>query len=134
MDSAPFDPLLAMHASAYSAWTLSLCSANLDAFNWFKNPQPGDLVIETSTAARIHSDRFPAAWRAETLKKSIGRLVDKAVEPFHDEATWAEVKDGYSERPMQTVWYVQNVDGSTCRWENADFVRVPEQYRPWSEL
>lgn len=134
MESAPFDPLLALHASAYSAWTLSLCAPNLDAFNWFKNPQPGDLVIETSSAARIHSDRFDAKRRAETLAKSVGRLTSKAVEPFHDDATWEKVKDGYGPRPMQTVWYIQNLDGSTCRWENADFVRVAEQYRPWSSL
>jgi hypothetical protein len=130
MNDTPFNPLAVLHAAAYSAWSLALGSRDLRAFHWFKSPQPGDMVIETSTLHLVYGERFVAR-RDETLQKSVGRLVKKAVEPFHDDATWEEIKDGYGARPMQTVWYVANLDGTSCRWENADFVRIPETYCPW---
>jgi hypothetical protein len=125
-----FDPLAVLHAAAYSAYNLALDSRDIRAFRWFKDPQPGDMVIELSTMFLVYGERFKAR-RAETLRASIGRLVEKATEPWHDDATWETVKGEYDKRPMQTVWYVKLLDGVTFRWENADFARVPESYAPW---
>lgn len=79
------------------------------AFKWMSDPQPGDLVIETSTAH--YRDRDADA---------VGRLVRKAREPN-------------TNHMLETVWYVERLDGTTERWRNADFIRLPETLAPWEE-
>jgi hypothetical protein len=80
-----------------------------------RDPQPGDLVLETSTlwrAARYVEDtpgQFP----------NLGVLLRMTTEPMPGDS-----ED--EEPPTERVWYVRPLDGSVpeYRWTNADFIRV----------
>lgn len=107
-----------------------------------KDPQPGDLVIETSTLFRRDED---------TRIKAMGILVAHRVEWCQKDADWeAEIereraaheeflRGPYShpgdgpfdpsdhERLTDHAWYVQYGPkaGDICRWENCDFMMIP---------
>jgi hypothetical protein len=73
-------------------------------------PQPGDLVVETSSA-QVHPD-----------PDAIGWLVDHGDAPYKEDGTG----------PRREVWDILPLSGRTQkdwgyqRWENADFRRVPK--------
>ena len=82
-------------------------------------PQPGDVVLETSTIwrwARHGQDATRAAY------PEIGILLRIAEEPFPREEGELEPDDGARE----TVHYIRPLDGSARehRWTNARFIRV----------
>jgi hypothetical protein len=66
------------------------------AFDWMRNPSPGDLVIEKTSLA-LHPQR-------------VGRLL--GMEP-----------DGFG---GQRVYFVIGWDGEFMRWENCEFIRIPD--------
>lgn len=115
MSDTPPTPELGpiLRAAAYSAYHLSLCAHTVEAFEWFKNVQIGQLVIETST---IHF--------RQCNSHGIGWLVEKTQEPFPGD--WGDEKP-----PLEPCWYIKCFDGLIYRWTNADFVRVPDSVCPW---
>lgn len=100
-------------ASAYLAY--SGCFGNQKLFEFFSKIAPGMLVMETSSVGR----------RRDYDLIRIGHLDRIADEPFHSDAEWEEVKDDYSKRPMERVFYIRALyDGKIKRWTNASFIRV----------
>lgn len=83
-----------------------------DGWERAKNPMPGDLVVEMTTAFRA---RDPMAQIPQ-----IGILLRVADEPWPD---WNEAEE---ERPapLETVYYVRPLDGTVneFRWVNASFI------------
>lgn len=93
------------------------------------NPQPGDLVLEVTTIHRV-------PWKHAGL----GWLLRIAREPVWTPETWAEEEGDrpYSECPTQKVWYIDpldpNVKETPYRWEDAEFVTIPNERVPgWME-
>lgn len=111
-----------------------------------KDPQPGDLVIETSTFyRRDEDDRI----------KAMGILVGHRVEWWETDAEWAAtveeeraaheefLRGPYShpgdgpfdpskcERTTDHAWYVQYGPkaADVCRWVNCDFMMIPADPR-----
>jgi hypothetical protein len=74
------------------------------------NPQPGDLVLETTTLRR------PNSYGAR-----LGRLLRIVDEPFPD---WP---DDEGDAPLERVWYITLPDGREYRWTNASFIAVPTE-------
>lgn len=103
------DPLLTRPASD-TVLKLAVHAARRLSLNE-REPQPGDLVVET-TLFRLDPD-------------AIGWLVD------HGEAAYAEDGTG----PTREVWDIAPLSGrhqegrTWQRWENADFRPVPEVVR-----
>jgi hypothetical protein len=90
-----------------------------------KNPQPGDLVLETSSLGR--SD-------VEQRAMGFGFLLTHRDEWAQTDDEWAkeEVRPGYDEfdqpRPVEPrVYYVQYgpKPDDICRWVNCSFIAVP---------
>lgn len=82
-------------------------------FNRVKNPEPGDLVLETST--------FYARDLRGYGHVAVGTLVERKVESLVYE------EDGLESQPYQEeAWYVTPLTGGeTIRWTNADFIAIP---------
>jgi hypothetical protein len=100
--------------SAYNAYLGSFGGhdAAIRRHRWFTDPQPGDLVMETSTIyAKSQYDNI-----------RIGFLKSTAREPVYTPEEW----DGDDEPiPTEKVWYIEALfDGEVKRWTNADFIRV----------
>ena len=97
-------------------------------FERMRNPQVGDLVLETSTYYREPWD--PGA---------LGYLDRVGLEPICSEEEWDEEEEGpYASCPTEKVWYVRpfvpTIDGKTeVRWHNADFIALPDcaRWLPW---
>lgn len=109
----------------YAAWSSNLIGGppkTTDRFNWFKNVQPGMLVMETSTA-----------WIDERDEHRFGHLIAIERGNFHTDEEWEEAKEGYSEeeeRPQDTFWRIELLsDGTEYRWRNCHFIRVPENLK-----
>ncbi len=109
--------------NAYVAWSNTLIGNAPPAihaqFERMKDPQVGDVVLETSTiwkASRYTNDtpsQFPG----------LGVLLRTADEPYPIDP------DEYADDepvPTEKVWYVRPLDGSVpeYRWTNASFIRV----------
>lgn len=117
-------PLL--HASAIAAWRSSFSGQSQwlrDRLEWFRNPQPGELVVETTTAFNSPIN-------------SIGYLISANFEPCFSDEEWEKVKDEYgNKRPTEKIWRIRLlIDGTECKWENANFVRVPVDLRDFSTI
>ncbi len=78
---------------------------NIRAYNLVKDPQPGDLVVELSTALTDRESNF-------------GRLILCREEfvPFNEEP------GGYYDK----FWYIETPEGTLARWHNCNFVKVME--------
>ena len=115
---APVELATALRCAAYSAYTLALSAQGYQcgAFDWFKNVQPGDMVIETSTAYHRNRDMHGIGW-----------LEKKTREEYPRGEAWEE-GDPIA---FEDCWYIRCFDGVVYRWTNADFVRVPTSIRPW---
>lgn len=114
-------------ANADAAYSSSLIGTNLDTprkrFEFFHNPRVGDLVMEMSTIGFRECNRT-----------RIGYLVKITEEPYPvpDGMTEEEYRKEYEPEPIPTerVYYISLlVDGSECRWTNARFIRVVEDWR-----
>lgn len=89
-----------------------------------KDPQPGDLVAETSTFHRADED---------TRIKALGILVAHRVEWWQTDGEWAAAMAdepaelrGNGNRATDHAWYVQYGPqaGDICRWVNCEFITV----------
>lgn len=106
---------------AYALWGASMCAGPQhlrDLFEELKNPQPGDLVLETSTFFRS----------ADNPAQGIGTLVSSGMAPCYasrDEARAAGWADD-EPIPERLVWDIRLDfdDGRVFRWENAYFIKV----------
>ena len=84
------------------------------------DPQPGDLVIETS-----------AAWRPDSECRGLGILLAHRREWCSNDKEWAvyraEEPDD-DERLADHYWYVQYGPGDRdiARWEDCEFIAIPE--------
>lgn len=106
---------------SYNLYCASLCSGppKLAAlFDELRNPQPGDLVMETTTHLMESCDP----------KEGIGTLVAVGMAPYY--ATREEARAaGYDDDepiPERLVWDIKLdfADGRMSRWENAIFIKV----------
>ena len=87
------------------------------------HPQPGDLVVETST--------FGIRERDGNAHSAVGTLVERVTEtlPYGDEAP-GEDPEYYTEE----VWYVTPyLGGEAVRWVNAHFVAIPATQEPGNQ-
>jgi hypothetical protein len=89
-----------------------------------KNPQPGDLVVESSTGVRTRD--------LDTRTKAFGILIEHRNEWWETDAEWeaqkrAEGWDDDEDRRVDHAWYIQygNDPGDVCRWVNCDFLAIP---------
>ncbi len=108
--------------NAYATWTATLIGnahpSTKALYLRMRNPQIGDLVLETST---IHREPWDPG--------ALGRLVGVSKE------VWGEAEDWSSgEQPTEQVWYLEpflpTKDGKTeVRWCNADFIAIPDSLR-----
>lgn len=97
-----------------------------------RHPQPGDLVLEETTAARRLAE--------ETFDSSgLGWLIREVREPVWSEDEWDEDEREmerprpYSECPTERVFYVDRLDGGgEIRWRDASFIAIPPMLsREW---
>lgn len=111
-------------ASAYAAWCSQLISGppkTLERFRWFKNFEPGQLVMEVTSLHQEAQNEY-----------RIGHLLSVGMEPFHSDEEWEQVKAEWKgqPRPTEKVYRIRTlVHGTEFRWRNADFIRVPENLR-----
>ncbi len=86
-------------------------------YDGIRYPQPGDLVVETSS--------FGYRERQQDWHQAIGRFICKRREyvPFKEEP------GGYHD----DFWYLEALDGKLVRWSNCDFVRVHEDGLPYDD-
>jgi len=81
-----------------------------------RDPQPGDLVVESGTH-----------WRGDVQDrmKGLGRLIIKRREWRHTDQQWAQLDTGGAQRPTDLAWYVQYGPRDVCRWTDCTFWVVP---------
>ena len=133
MTEPPTNWLKLLKSSAYAAYSSNLIGGPPIShwrYEWFKNPRPGDLVMETSTV-----------WMDERDPFRFGYLVSNNFEFRHSDEEWKEAlaNGDYDEkldkRPTERIWRIKLLtDGSEYRWENADFIRVTEGLREFSDI
>lgn len=115
--------LIAM--AGYAAWCATLIGnappSTKALYDRMRAPQPGDLVVETSTLHRTPWD--PGA---------VGRLLRTAMEPRWTRERWI-ADGGDADEPIRTeqIWYVApfvpTQDGrDEVRWWNASFIAIPD--------
>jgi hypothetical protein len=88
-----------------------------------RNPQPGDLVYETSTARRPGSELY-----------GLGILIAHRIEWWSSDEDWARAMADEPEslrsddnRPTDHAWYIQFGPGeqNVYRWVNCEFMMLP---------
>lgn len=102
------------------------CESMRTRWQRMQNPQPGDLVLETSSCPmRLRGGKMPPHVASVT---GIGILERTAREPIAVDE-WDEAEDG--PKPTEEVFYIRRLDNETIdspwgnnvfRWTNASFV------------
>jgi hypothetical protein len=121
---------VALGAAGYAAYTLTIVGHAAPIADRYRervtHPEPGDLVVETST--------FAARSRKGFGHVAVGTLVRSGVEHIVESPT-DEEPDGFEYDEL--AWYVRPfVGGDTVRWTNAEFIAIPrsqEQVRQWEK-
>jgi len=118
--------MLAM--SAYNGYNAALCGSPTPSQRSLidfmsTEPEMGDLVMEASTV-----------WYRERDSVRIGRLIgcveeyvpnDDGEQPAEDEVS--DYQAHYAEPyPKERFWYIATPTGCMFRWNNARFLRLPE--------
>lgn len=109
-----------LKSTAYNLWQASLCEGPQlirDLFQELRNPQPGDLVMETTTHRMKNRDPL----------EGIGRLVSITREPTCSPEAWKESGAEEGEPiPTERVWTIELIfdAGRQFRWRNADFIKI----------
>lgn len=122
----------ALRCSAYRCWRMSLFASAAGygsraahhtkvLYEWFDRPEPGDLVVELTTAMLIASGQGRPGDDGSSLV-GIGRLLWTGVETLRHPDEPEGDGTTYDER----CWYVVEHTGRVVRWRNCDFARVPE--------
>lgn len=96
-----------------------------------RGPQPGDLVVESSTRYRNADE--------DHRTKAFGRLVLVRDEWWETHEEWQQLVeedgglDAVIDRKTDRAWYVQYGPDHICRWVNCDFVVLPVEMarRDW---
>lgn len=98
-----------------TAWALALGGTErcLKTYEHMANPQPGDFVMEQSTAL------MPS----RPALDGVGELL-RVTEENRTVAEWDIESDGPI--PKERVFYIKTFDGREYRWTNASFVKVPD--------
>jgi hypothetical protein len=115
--------------SAYAAYTATLRGDVPAGSHKNFDPVVGEPVVEVSTIS-MWDDPERYAVREEfahlrDVLNCIGTLERIAWEPCHTPEEWEELKTEGEEVPKQKAWYIRTLDGREFRWENANFIRVP---------
>jgi hypothetical protein len=92
--------------------------AVLARYERMRSPQPGDLVMETSTIRSLCRDLADDRWDGQFIPYVRSEMREHA---YEDGETWSE-----------TVAICLNADGNEFAWTNADLVAVPDRW-PWPE-
>jgi hypothetical protein len=117
--------------NGYAAWSATLVGDPAPSvralYDRMRDPQPGDLVLETSTGYREPWD--PGA---------LGYLDRVVMEPAMSPEQWAEGADEGEPLPYEQIWYVRpfvpTEDGKwEVRWHNASFIALPDRMR-WGQF
>ena len=116
-----------LELAAYKIWDGVLvgspCAKAVETFNDMQNPQPGDLVIETST---LWWAKMRMGEKMEPRGISgIGYLRSIEWEPFWTAEQWVEQGGGDDPIPTEKTIYIQLFDGTEQRWTNADVLKIP---------
>jgi hypothetical protein len=98
-----------------------------------RQPEPGDLVVETSRVIYGRCD-------LDTRIKGFGILLAKRREWHSTDEQWADecAREGWDpaaeERMTDTAIYIQYGSAAIdiCRWENADVITLPVQVSSFS--
>ena len=123
------EPVRLLKGCAYELYSASLCAGPQhirDLFEELRNPQVGDIVMETTT------HRMP---KRDPLE-GIGRLVSVTREPIYTPEGWKEAGAEEGEPiPTERVWTIALIfdDGRLFRWRNADFIKVKTDRKPNTE-
>jgi hypothetical protein len=118
-----FDTLYALGAVGYELWSSQLIGNSPPItqrrFERMDKPEPGDLVLETSSAWMWIKKRQKVGdwWCAEN---AIGTFLRQEWEPIPN---WNEEDEGES-APKERVWYIRSHDGRELRWTNANFIAI----------
>lgn len=101
------DVVRLLELSAYAAYHASRpnCVNGIRWLAWFRNPQPGDLVLETSA---IHEQQY------------IGRRLGHLLLVQEEFVPYGEEPGGYWDK----FYYLRLLDGLQEKWRNASFIRV----------
>lgn len=86
------------------------CQMHKERYEIINNPKPGDLVVETSSLKM---------WDENPLN-SLGRLIAVKEMPI-DHIEWDD-----EEKPLETYWFIETIDGQLMRWHNCNFIVVFE--------
>ena len=94
-----------------------------------ENPQPGDLVIETSTGGWWRREKTPPGDKSYIVAENACGILEKITqEPFpraEGEPPWDEKEEGRPE-PLEKVYYIRRLhdDREPFRWTNASFMTI----------
>jgi len=127
--------LIAINAhAAYNSCLVGNPAPRVEAmYQRMITPEPGDLVLETSTIWRWARDSDAVA--CDQLP-GLGILKRRALEPIMDRAAfddmhahgdyWVRPDETLDDLPKETVYYIEPLDGTVpeYRWVNANFIRV----------
>ncbi|MGW4406540.1 hypothetical protein ACWEJ6_21100 [Nonomuraea sp. NPDC004702] len=92
------------------------------------DPQPGDLVVETSVMYSRDPDK---------RLRGLGILLEKRTEWYETDEEYAELvaegsMDADEPRFTDTAWYIQFGPKAedVCRWTNCAFIALPYEWEP----
>jgi hypothetical protein len=101
-------------------------------FHRATNPQPGDLVLETSTIWRWADKDSPGAALGRLLRVTNEPIMsaEKLAEMHANGECWGDPKETIDDIPTERVFYVAPLDRSVpeYRWVNADFIRLHDRH------
>ena len=125
--------------AGYQAYNNSLVGSPAPAVAAYgcrvRNPQIGDLVVETSTI-----------WMDDWNPAALGWLLDDLYEPVETEEEheamlaggdyWKVEGESYDAVPSERIYYIDPLDPdapSPFRWHDADFISLPQEPNAWRD-
>jgi hypothetical protein len=109
-----------------------------DFFKRATNPQPGDLVLETSTffTWSRNKDAIPGASLGYLLREDWEPVItEQQLRNMHAEGDYYDSpSEAHEDIPRERVYYIEPLDGSVpeYRWRNASFIAIPtDNWQAW---
>lgn len=99
-------------------------------FERSSNPEPGDLVLETTSSWlwANHESVDPGAALGILLRSGREPIMNRHdFDQMHaDGEYWNEPGEAYEDIPTEQIYYIRPLDGSVdeVRWHNASFIRI----------